>query len=141
MPRSVELAGTHIDVIVGIVASDDGKVLIARRPEGKHMAGAWEFPGGKLIDGETPLAALRRELAEEIGIGIEAAEPFTERCYRYPDRRVRLDVWWVLAYRGLPSPREGQDLRWVDPVSLAAAPMLPADAPIVAAVCRRLTGV
>jgi 8-oxo-dGTP diphosphatase len=145
VPRPAELkVGTDslidaIDVIVGIVTSEDGRVLIARRPEGKHMAGAWEFPGGKLLSGESALAGLKRELAEELGIGVDEAEPFTERRYHYPDCSVRLDVWWVLAYRGVARSCEGQALRWVDSVSLAAAPMLPADAPVVAAVCRRLT--
>lgn len=101
------------------------------------MAGYWEFPGGKLESGEAPLAGLKRELAEELGIQVEAAESFLEHGFQYPDRHVRLDVWWVLAYAGLPESREGQVLRWVDVADFDSVPLLPADAPIVAAIYQR----
>jgi 8-oxo-dGTP diphosphatase len=143
VPRGAELTAepgtnTAIDVIVGVVMDAAGRVLIARRPAGKHMAGAWEFPGGKLGDGESPLAGLCRELEEEIGIVVSGAEPFVRHCFDYADRSVRLDVWWVLAHAGEVTACEGQELRWVDAVALARMPMLPADEPIVAAVCERL---
>jgi len=147
MPRPAELsrgksapAGDAIDVIVGIVTDAAGRVLIARRPAGRHMAGAWEFPGGKLEQGEAPLAGLKRELGEELGIGVTDAEPFVEQRFAYPDRAIRLDVWWVLAYSGSARALDGQTLSWVDAAALAGAPMLPADAPVVAAVCARLAG-
>jgi len=127
-----------IDVIVGVLTDDDGRVLIARRPDGKHMAGAWEFPGGKLGPEEPPLAGLQRELAEELGIRVLDAEPFIKHDFRYPDRFVRLDVWWVRRFSGSAVAREGQLLRWCDAGELAAAEMLPADAPLVAAVIERL---
>lgn len=127
-----------IDVIVGIVTNARDQVLISQRPAGKHMAGAWEFPGGKLEGDEAPLVGLRRELAEELGIRVTAAEPLVERRFRYPDRAVRLDVWWVLSFEGSARAREGQDLRWVTAQALADVEMLPADAPIVAAVQQRL---
>jgi 8-oxo-dGTP diphosphatase len=140
--RAVELTeiGTDlkIDVIVGILTDRDGRVLIAQRPAGKHMAGSWEFPGGKLEPAEPPLAGLARELAEELGIVVEAAEPFLEHRHRYPDRLVRLDVWWVRSFSGSAEAREGQVLRWCDAAELASAAMLPADAPLVAAVIARL---
>jgi 8-oxo-dGTP diphosphatase len=129
-----------IDVIVGILTDPRGRVLIGRRQAGKHMAGAWEFPGGKLETGEAPLAGLRRELAEELGIRVYDAEPLLERRFQYPDRAVRLDVWWVLSYEGRARPCEGQQLSWVDAEALSDRDMLPADGPIVAAVRERLAG-
>jgi 8-oxo-dGTP diphosphatase len=144
MPWAPDLSGPPatdgaIDVIVGIVTDGAGRVLVAQRPAGKHMAGSWEFPGGKLNPGESPLAGLKRELDEELGIGVEDAEPFVEQRFHYADRSVRLDVWWVLSYAGKALPCEGQALRWVDANSLADVPLLPADAPIVAAVRERLS--
>jgi 8-oxo-dGTP diphosphatase len=142
VPRAAQLSAEPgavvVDVIVGIVLDARRRVLIARRPAGKHMAGAWEFPGGKLNPGEPPLAGLQRELEEEIGIVVESAEPLLEQRFRYPDRTVRLDVWWVSSFRGRAEPREGQELRWVAAESLAAVDLLPADEPIVAAVVERL---
>lgn len=143
VPRTAELnedriAQEVLKVIVGIVCDTEGRVLIGQRPAGKHMAGHWEFPGGKLRAGETPLAGLKRELLEEIGIIAGPAEPFLELTHRYPERTVRLDIWWVLGYEGEARACEGQALRWVDLDELAAAPLLPADAPIVASIRERL---
>jgi 8-oxo-dGTP diphosphatase len=142
VPRVVELsqpqpATAVVDVVVGIVLNSAGEILIARRTDGTHMAGFWEFPGGKLEPDETPFAGLKRELAEELGIEVETAEPFIEHSFEYPDRHVRLDVWWVLAYAGMPESRESQALRWAKIAELDALPLLPADAPIVAAIRRR----
>jgi 8-oxo-dGTP diphosphatase len=97
------------------------------------MAGFWEFPGGKRAASEERYDALRRELREELGIEVLAAEPFSELVHDYPDKRVRLDVWRIVRYRGEPQSREGQELSWLDPTQLACVGMLPADAPIVAA--------
>jgi 8-oxo-dGTP diphosphatase len=143
VPRTIELSepavrNDHIDVVVGIVQDPAGKILIGRRRDGTHMAGSWEFPGGKLESGESPLAGLKRELGEELGIRIQAAEAFVEQRFEYPDRHVRLDVWWVLTYQGQAESREGQQLRWVDVAELDAVSLLPADAPIVAAIRERL---
>jgi 8-oxo-dGTP diphosphatase len=91
------------------------------------MAGAWEFPGGKKRPNETRLAALERELAEELGIAVVSAEPFMEISHAYPDRRVRLDVWVVGDYRGEPAPS------WATVEELANTGLLPADRPIVEA--------
>lgn len=142
VPRVVGLSESQpttvsIDVVVGIVLNSAGEVLIGQRLEGTHMAGHWEFPGGKLESDETPLAGLKRELAEELGIRVKSAESLIEHGYQYPDRRVRLNVWWVLEYAGMPQSREGQPLRWVNLADLDAVPLLPADAPIVAAIRRR----
>ncbi len=83
------------------------------RPLGTPLAGSWEFPGGKRQPGEAPLAALKRELDEELGIEVLEAEPVLELVHDYPDKRVRLDVWHVRRYRGQVTAREGQPLRWV----------------------------
>jgi 8-oxo-dGTP diphosphatase len=122
-----------VHVVVAIVRDAAGRFLIGQRKPGAHMAGAWEFPGGKKGPNETRRAALERELAEELGIAVVAAEPFLEISHAYPDRRVRLDVWVVGDYRGEPAPREGQGLRWATVAELASTGLLPADRPIVEA--------
>ena len=104
------------------------------------MAGEWEFPGGKVQAGESPLHALTRELSEELGIVVRRAEPFLRQSHRYPDLRVHLDVWWVLGFEGEARPLESQALRWVAAAELDRLPLLPADAPIVTAIRERLLG-
>jgi mutator protein MutT len=108
-------------------------VLIAQRPEGKHMAGGWEFPGGKLEAGEERLAGLARELREELGISIETPRPLIRVRHAYPTREVLLDVWVVRRYAGEPMGLDGQALRWCAQDKLSTANLLPADQPIVAA--------
>jgi 8-oxo-dGTP diphosphatase len=125
-----------VHVLVGLIGDARGLWLVNRRPPGKDLAGFWEFPGGKLQAGETPLAALRRELDEELGIEVVAAEPWLELAHEYPEKTVLLDVWRVLDYRGEVRAREGQALDWVAAGRLAALPLLPADLPIVAALLR-----
>ncbi len=100
-------------VAVGILFNDDGQVFIAERPLHKYKGGLWEFPGGKLEPGETALAALKRELKEEIGIEVIAAEPFTQIEYHYEDRDVLLDTWKITQYYGQPQGKEGQRIHWV----------------------------
>ena len=120
-----------IHVVAGVLSDADGRVLLADRPAGKHLAGGWEFPGGKLDPGEEPLAALRRELREEIGIDVVAAEPLVKVSHDYPDRSILLDVWRVTRYAGEPASREGQSLRWCALAELPAANLLAADLPVV----------
>ena len=120
-------------VIVGIVAAADGRVLVNQRRPDTHMAGYWEFPGGKLHAGEAPRTGLVRELAEELGIRVLDAEPLLLVEHAYPARRVRLDVWRVTRYDGEPEGLEGQPLRWVAPPDLPDLGLLPADGPIVEA--------
>jgi 8-oxo-dGTP diphosphatase len=117
--------------MVGLVTDAAGRFLLSRRRPEQHMPGAWEFPGGKRKAGESRWAALRRELAEELGIEVKAAVPLLDLVHDYADRRVRLDVWVVQGYAGLPEAREGQPLRWVALADLPNAGLLEADRPII----------
>lgn len=131
MPRPVEL-----EVVVGIVRDDSGRVLVNQRRPGTHLAGLWEFPGGKRQLGEGREAALARELHEELGIDVVAAAPLLSLHHDYSDRRVHLDVWTVLEFTGAPRSREAQVIDWVAVGELSGLELLPADAPIVAALLR-----
>ena len=112
----------------------DGRVLLARRPAGKSMAGLWEFPGGKVDPDETPEAALIRELSEELGIDVAASclAPLTFASHSYPDFHLLMPLYVCRKWSGTPAAREGQLLAWVRPALLAEYPMPPADAPLVA---------
>jgi len=123
----------EIHVVAGAMFDAEGRVLLAQRPVGKHMAGRWEFPGGKLQDGESAEAGLRRELAEELGVELGSAERLIRISHDYPDRRVLLDVWQVTAYSGEPRGLDAQALDWVAPDRLPAIDLLEADRPIIAA--------
>lgn len=111
----------------------DGRVLLARRPEGKSMAGLWEFPGGKVADGETPEAALIRELREELGIEVADAclAPFAFASHGYPRFHLLMPLYLCRRWRGTPRPQERQALAWVRPDKLADYPMPEADRPLV----------
>ncbi len=111
----------------------DGRILLARRPEGKKMAGLWEFPGGKLDPGETPEAALIRELREELGIEVagNCLAAFTFASYAYPTFHLLMPLYLCRRWRGTPHGKEGQALAWVHPDKLASYPMPPADRPLV----------
>ncbi len=111
----------------------DGRVLLARRPEGKPMAGLWEFPGGKVRPGETPEAALIRELKEELGIDVTAAclAPFTFASHEYGSFHLLMPLFLCRRWQGTPAPREGQRLAWVRPDKLSDYPVPPADRPLV----------
>ena len=112
----------------------DGRVLIAQRPEGKSMAGLWEFPGGKVDPGETPEAALIRELKEELDIDVTQSclGPFTFASHAYDDFHLLMPLYLCRKWEGTVRPMEGQALRWVMPMRLADFPMPPADKPLVA---------
>ena len=123
-------------VLVAAVAlvDVDGRVLLARRPEGKPMAGLWEFPGGKVEPGETPEAALVRELAEELALDITESclAPLTFASHAYADYHLLMTLHVARVWKGTPTPREGQALKWTWPKDMGALPMPPADAPLVA---------
>lgn len=125
---------SFVHVAVGIVAGADRAVLITRRPDHVHQGGLWEFPGGKVEHGESVIAALGRELREELGIAVRAAEPLLQTGYAYPDDRcVLLDVWRVTDFEGEPHGREGQPLVWASPGEMEQYTFPAADAPIIAA--------
>ncbi len=111
----------------------DSRVLLARRPPGKAMAGLWEFPGGKVGDGESPESALVRELDEELGIDVTESclAPLTFASHPYDGFHLLMPLFVCRAWRGTVSPREGQALRWVRPDRLAGLPMPPADLPLI----------
>jgi 8-oxo-dGTP diphosphatase len=127
------VARPHIEVVAAVLRDAAGRVLLAQRPPGKALAGRWEFPGGKREPGEAAVAALRRELDEELGITALALRHLLTIQHDYPERRVRMATYAVDGWRGAPEPREGQGLAWVAPVDLPAWDILEADAPIVAA--------
>ena len=120
----------QIVVAAGILRDAAGRILIAQRPAGGHVAGFWEFPGGKLNPGESPAEALFRELREEIGVSVEAATPFMAYRHDYPERSVELHVFLVERYTGDPRGVEGQPLRWVSVADFPSAGLLEADLPI-----------
>jgi mutator protein MutT len=122
-----------VHVVAAAVIDAKGRVLIAQRPGGKHLAGGWEFPGGKLEPGEERLAGLARELREELGITIATPRPLIRVRHAYPSREVLLDMWVVKRYNGEPRGLDGQALRWCTQDELALTELLPADKPIVAA--------
>jgi 8-oxo-dGTP diphosphatase len=122
-------------VLVSAVALIDpeGRVLLSRRPEGKAMAGLWEFPGGKVEPGETPEAALIRELQEELGIDTWASclAPLTFASHAYADFHLLMPLFACRKWQGIAQPREGQMLKWVRPGDLRDYPMPPADVPLI----------
>jgi len=128
---------TVVDVVAGALYDAAGRVLIAQRPEGKALAGRWEFPGGKLHEGEAPYDGLVRELREELGIEVHAAERLLRYPASYPGRVVWLDLWIVSSWSGEVRGLDGQALKWVEPSRLRGEDILEADAPMVEALALR----
>ena len=112
----------------------DGRVLMAKRPEGKTLAGLWEFPGGKVEEGERPEAALLRELKEELGIDVTESclAPLTFASHAYADFHLLMPLYVCRRWKGIPHGLEGQELKWVKAKDLRALPMPPADVPLIA---------
>ena len=134
--RSLSRSMMRRRLLVSAVAlvDADGRVLLARRPPGKPLAGLWEFPGGKVGENETPEAALIRELKEELGIDVAQSclAPFTFASHRYPDFDLLMPLYVCRRWEGTLSAMEGQELAWVRPARLSDYPMPPADEPLVA---------
>jgi 8-oxo-dGTP diphosphatase len=124
-------ASTAVRVVAGVLRDSNGRVLIAQRPAGKHMAGFWEFPGGKIAPGENGEQALARELTEELGVSLGSCRPLLQLRHDYVDRVVELDVFLVDDYQGEPTARETQALKWVNLSELGTQGLLPADRPII----------
>ena len=122
-----------VEVVAGVIRDTGGRVLLTRRTQGRDLAGLWEFPGGKREPGESPEAALMRELHEELGIEVEIGAALITVPQAYPDKRLQLDVRLIEYWRGAVRGREGQALAWVPPHLLASYAMPPADRPVVAA--------
>lgn len=123
----------HFNVAAGILCDSAGRILIAERVGGGVFNGLWEFPGGKIGADETPLEALSRELAEELGIEVTACASFMNLRHEYDDRVVTIEFFIVSEWNSDPVGREGQALRWVPRDSLDAEELLPADVPVVEA--------
>jgi 8-oxo-dGTP diphosphatase len=124
--------GAIVDVAAAVILRADGAFLLARRPVGKVYAGYWEFPGGKIEPGERLEDALSRELHEELGIDVVVANPWITRLYAYPHATVRLHFFRVTEWRGAPHAKEGQEICWQGDGEALAAPMLPANGPVLA---------
>jgi 8-oxo-dGTP diphosphatase len=122
-----------LHVVAAVLVDGEGRVLLAQRPAGKSLAGTWEFPGGKLEPGESPEAALVRELDEELGIIAGPLEPFTFASHAYPDFHLVMLLYWCRQWQGDPHGRDGQALRWLRPADMGDLPMPPADVPLVGA--------
>lgn len=122
-------------VMAGVLLDTDGQVLLAQRPPGKHLAGMWEFPGGKLEPGEFPAAGLVRELREELGVEIDLdrAGPLIQVRWNYGERDLLLDAWRITAWQGTPRSVEGQALQWRWPSDIAPTVLAPADREILKA--------
>lgn len=126
---------TRVILVSAVALIDaDGRVLLAQRPEGKSMAGLWEFPGGKVEADETPEAALIRELQEELGISTHASclAPLTFASHAYPDFHLLMPLFACRRWQGNPVGNEGQTLKWARVQDLRDYPMPPADVPLIA---------
>jgi 8-oxo-dGTP diphosphatase len=132
-PSPVSRSPNRLEVVAAVISGPDGRFLLGQRPAGKVYAGYWEFPGGKIEPGEAPLAALKRELHEELGIEVERAYPWLTRDYDYAHAAVRLHFFRVVRWSGEPHGRENQGFAWQFPGAISVDPLLPANGPILRA--------
>ncbi|AWK14197.1 8-oxo-dGTP diphosphatase MutT [Candidatus Fukatsuia symbiotica] len=121
----------HLQIAIGIVRSTQQEIFITQRVNHSHMAGSWEFPGGKIEQNETPLAALKRELLEEIGITVQQASLFKTLQHHYTDRALTLHFYLVKRWQNEPFGREGQPTRWVHQSELRSTEFPPANGEII----------
>ena len=126
---------TPVHVAVGVVLNPQGDVLISRRGVNAHQRGKWEFPGGKVEPGEAPFQALQREMAEELGVILDTAEPLIQIPFVYPEKTVLLDVWISYGYTGLVTARENQQWCWAPSATLRTYEFPPANKGIIDALC------
>ncbi len=122
----------ELTVVAAVIHDPDGRVLLTRRPDDRHMGGLWEFPGGKVDPGESPTAALARELVEELDLAVEVGEPITFAVHEEPGLRILLLFYAATIVSGTPRAMDGQELAWVATDELARYPTPPADAQLVA---------
>lgn len=127
-----------IHVVVGIVVNVQNEILVAERQSQKFQGGRWEFPGGKVEQGETPLQALQRELHEEIDIQVISAEPWQQLQHTFPDKVILLDVWQVTQFEGNPHGKEGQMIQWISIDQLSEINIPDANLPIVKSIQDKL---
>lgn len=133
MVRTVDVSVKVVLVAACALIDGDGRILIAQRPVGKPMAGLWEFPGGKVEDGERPEQTLIRELKEELGISVseDCLAPLTFASHSYPDFHLLMPLYVCRRWQGIVTAREAQQLAWVRPNRLQEYDMPPADVPLV----------
>jgi len=129
----------HFHVAAGILRDTAGRVLISERLCDGPFNGLWEFPGGKIGAGESAVDALHRELAEELGVTVTAAQPFIQLHHEYPDRTVDLEFFLVTGWQGKPAGLEGQGIRWLALNEVQPGELLPADAPVIEALQQMLS--
>jgi 8-oxo-dGTP diphosphatase len=132
-PAIPQPSSARVEVVAAVLLREDGRFLLGQRPAGKVYAGYWEFPGGKIEPGESAVAALKRELHEELGIEIERADPWLTREYDYAHAAVRLRFFRVARWWGALHARERQRFAWQSPELITVDPLLPANAPILRA--------
>lgn len=140
-PRAQTPAGLPLLLVAAAALIDkDGRVLVAQRPEGKPMAGLWEFPGGKIKDGETPEFALCRELEEELGIDARECcfTPIAFASHSYESFHLLMPLYVCRMWRGNPAPREGQAVKWMKPNELYGLAMPDADVPLISQLMERM---
>ena len=121
-----------IDVVAGLILDDAGRLLACKRPEGKHLGGKWEFPGGKVEPGEDPATALVRELEEELGIQVQTGAELTPVVWDYGRGPIRLHPFLCRIQSGTPHPHEHSDIRWCEVDELGELDWAEADVPILA---------
>jgi 8-oxo-dGTP diphosphatase len=131
-PEAQPIVNGIVRVAAAVIVRADGAVLLAQRPPGKPYAGYWEFPGGKLEPGETPADALVRELHEELGLRVRSPCPWLVQEFVYPHAHVELHFFRVFDYAGEPASHDGQAFAWQDPRAIDVAPLLPANARVLA---------